>query len=106
MPMTTFLSRVVILLPILSLAAAAQEPASKDDWGNLRALMGGMEIRVLKTNYKSFDSTFRSVNDQGLTVGGRKGEEMVGRDSVLAVSIRSPSRRKRHMLIGLGWALP
>jgi len=100
MPKTTFLSCAVILIPILFLAAAAQAPASKGDWGNLRALMGGTEIRVLKTNYKAIDGTFRSVNDEGLTVAGRSGEEMIGRGSITAVSIREPSRRRRHELIG------
>jgi hypothetical protein len=71
-------SRAAILIAILSLAAAAQAPASKSDWGYLRALKGGMEIRVLKINYKAIDSTFQSVNQESLTVGGRAGEEMVG----------------------------
>jgi hypothetical protein len=83
-------------------AQSVPVPASKSDWGNLRALTDGMEIRVIKTNFKAINGTFRSVNDEALTVVGRKGEEMVGRDSVLAVSIKERSRRRRHMLIGLG----
>jgi hypothetical protein len=92
------------LLATIALGQAQSVPvrASKSDWGNLRALTDGMEIRVIKTNSKAIDGTFRSVNNEGLTVGGRAGEEMIGRGSVLAVSRKERSRRRRNVLIGVG----
>ena len=97
---TTTLSGAVILLPILSFAAAAQAPASKGDWGNLRTLIAGAEIRVMATGHEVIRGAFREVNDDALIVDQPSGEKMLPRSSVISVSLKKPSRRIGYVLIG------
>jgi len=91
---------------VLAMIALGQAPAistlPKSDWGNLRSLIAGAEIRVIAGGRQTVRGTFRSVSDDALIVDQASGEEMIARSSVRSVSLKKDSRRGRNMLIGLG----
>ncbi len=94
------LTRAAMLLPILSLAAAAQSPASQ--WDALKMLAPGTEVRVAPANAKPIQGTLESVTDSDLVLAQAGGSKSFGRTQILSVSVKGKDHRLRHAMIGLG----
>jgi hypothetical protein len=60
------LTRAVLLLPILSFAAAAQTPVS--NWEIVKMLSSGTQVRVAAGTAKPIQGTLESVTDSELVV--------------------------------------
>jgi len=94
------LTRAAMLLPILSLAAAAQSPASQ--WDTLKMLAPGTEVRVASANAKPMQGTLESVTDSDLVLTQAGGPKSFGRTQILSVSVKGKDHRLRNAMIGLG----
>jgi hypothetical protein len=91
----------VVAMIALGQATAVSTPP-KSDWGNLRTLTAGADIRVIASGQRTVRGTFRSASGDELIVDQPSGEETLARNSVLSVSLKKKNHRIRHMLIGLG----
>jgi hypothetical protein len=108
--LTTCLSRAVILLPILSFAAAAQAPAS--NWDNVKMLAPGTQVRVAAIVYepgaskpgasKQMQGTLESVTDGDLVLTQGTGPQSFPRLRIVSVSVKKNERRWRNALVGMG----
>ena len=81
----------------LFLAAAVPSPAQS--WNNVKALSMGREVRIVAGS-RTISGPVQSVTDDSLVVNSGKGQEMFTRQEVTRVSVRTPGRRGRHVLIG------
>src|SRR5579863_1264608 len=94
------LTRAAMLLPILSLAAAAQTPASQ--WDTLKMLAPGTEVRVASANAKPIQGALESVTDSDLVFTQAGGPKSFSRAQILSVSVKGKDHRLRNAMIGLG----
>jgi len=122
-------SRVSILLLVLSCIAAAQQPAStptavdwskgqslnrpldpatetgarahNSAWSNLNRLKAGQQIEVIESSMKRHAGKFVAVTDELLTLKENGSDISVRRDGVIRISTSSGSKRGEHALIGL-----
>lgn len=93
------LSRIVLMLPILPLVAAAQVPSN---WENVRALAPGTQVRVAAgPSQKPVEGVLESVTDSALVLRGPTGPQSFARPQIASVSVRK-GHRVRNALIGLG----
>jgi hypothetical protein len=91
----------LLLLSLLCVAAAGQEPASK--WDIVRALAPGTQVRVVGgSSLKPVQGTVDSVTDSDLVVRLRSGPQSFVRAQIMAVSIAKSKHRLRNTFIGLG----
>jgi hypothetical protein len=95
----TALSRVVILIPILSLAASAQTQASK--WESVKMLAPGTQVRVASSASKPVEGAVESVTDSDLVLTQGGGPQSLSRAQILSVSVKEKDHRRRNALIGL-----
>jgi hypothetical protein len=105
MPQPISLSRALILIPILSLAAAAQTPVS--NWEIVRMLPPGTEIRVAVGApgpglSKPIQGTLESATDTDLVLTQRTGPQSFPRAQIASVSLKKPGHRVRNSFVGLG----
>jgi hypothetical protein len=104
--LTMCLYRAVVLLPILSLAAAARTSAS--NWENVKTLAPGTQIRVAAdaskpgTPSQQILGTLESVTDTELVIQQGTGTQSFPRAPIISVSIKTKGRRWRNTLIGMG----
>ena len=94
------LTRAAMLLPILSLAAAAQTPASQ--WDTVKMLAPGTEVRVASANAKPIQGALESVTDSALMLTQAGGPKSFSRTQILSVSVKGKGHRLRNAMIGLG----
>jgi hypothetical protein len=105
MPHATLLSRALVLIPILSLAAAAQTPVS--NWEIVKMLPPGTQILVVTGTpgsgiIKPAQGTLESATDSELVITQRTGPQPFPRAQITSVSIKKPGHRMRNSFIGLG----
>jgi hypothetical protein len=103
--MTNPLSRAVLLLPILSLAAAAQTPPFS--WENVKMLAPGMQIQVVagrdaNPGASTIHGPLESVSDSELVIGSATGPQSIPRPRIMSVSVPKKGHRLRNTMIGLG----
>jgi hypothetical protein len=105
------LSRAVILIPILCLAAAAQVPASDralaSHWENVKMLALGTQIRIADDASKPgapqrIQGTLESVTDSELVIKQGTGTQSFPRAQIVGVSVKKNEHRRRNALVGLG----
>jgi hypothetical protein len=108
---TASLSRAVILIPILCLAAAAQVLASDralaSHWENVKMLAPGTQIRIADDTSKpgapqQLQGTLESVTDSDLVIKQRAGTQSFPRAQIVGVSVKKNEHRRRNALVGLG----
>src|SRR5579864_190895 len=97
---TTSLSRGLILIPILSLAAAGQVPASS--WDNVRMLAPRTEVRLTAGSSKPIRGKLESVTDSNLIISQGTGTQSFQRPDIHSVSVKKKAHRLRKVLIGMG----
>ncbi len=90
----------VLLVATVPLQAAGPKPTTAQ-WENLQSVASGSTVRVVLNDAKSFTGRLRAVGDAGLTLRTDAGEQTFARESILRVSTKSESHRKRNALIGL-----
>jgi hypothetical protein len=110
MSKTTSFSHILFLIPLLSLAAAAQTPASK--WESLKALSPGTQVRVASIQSKPGSSkpmqgALESVTDSELVilpvdVKSGTGPQSIPRAQIASVFVKKEGHRLRNTLIGMG----
>jgi hypothetical protein len=101
----TVLSRMMILLPLFAITAAAQAPPS--NWDKVKALSPGTQVRVAvdtSTTGKSKPTvgTVESVTDDNLVLLQGAGPLSFPRAQVMRISVRKQRHRVRNAFIGLG----
>jgi hypothetical protein len=99
----------LILLPILSLTAAAQTPvanhAPASNWDKLKMLAPGTQVRVDVGTAKPTVGALKSVTDGELVLMQGTGPQSFPRPQIVSVSVRKSGHRLRNALIGLGVGL-
>jgi hypothetical protein len=90
----------LLLLPILSVAAAAQTPVSK--WDIVKALAPGMEVRVDAGIASTIVGKLESVTDSDLVLTQGTGPQSFPRAQILSVSVKKNGHRRRNTFIGMG----
>ncbi len=93
-------TRILLLLPILGVAAAAQTPVSK--WEIVKALAPGMEVRITSAASKPIVGAIESVSDSELVLTQGAGPQSLPRAQIMSVSVKGKEHRRRNALIGLG----
>jgi hypothetical protein len=78
---------------------AADAPANST-WDNLKTLSAGQEIHVVLNGAQSFQGTFQSLSEGGITLRQSGGDQTVARQDVLRVSSKGQKHRGRNALIG------
>jgi hypothetical protein len=97
---------LALVRPLLGLviAPALMAPplmaANKTDWGNLKQLTPGQELKVVQTDGKSYEGKFQSVSDGALVIHSGSGEQTFTPEGVKRVSIKRRTHRGRNALIG------
>lgn len=90
-----------LVLPLLGLIIAPTlMAANKTDWGNLKQLTPGQEIRVVLTDARSYEGKFQSVSDGALIIHSGSGDQTFTPQGVERVSIKRRGHRGRNALIG------
>ena len=105
MPKPIVLSRMIVLLPVLVISAAAQAPPS--NWDNVRTLALGTQVRVVAgtstpSTSKPIVGTLGDVTDNDLVLMQGSGPRSIPRALITSVSVKKQRRRVRSTLIGLG----
>jgi hypothetical protein len=80
---------------------AAQPQNAKANWDNLKSLAPGDDIRIVLNDAKSYGAKFQSVSDEAIVVRVGTGEQTFTRETVLRVSAKGASHRRRNALLGL-----
>lgn len=100
--------KTAILIPILSIAAAAQTPSqtstrsSAAKWEGLKTLTAGIEVRVASASAKPIQGALESVTDSALVLRQAGGPVSFDRAQIRSVSVKGKERRLRNAMIGLG----
>jgi hypothetical protein len=105
MPRPTIRLRVIVLLPLLAIAAAAQAPPS--NWDNVKTLAAGTQVRVAAGTSapgasKPIVGTLESVTDNDLVLMQGTGQRSFPRGQIMSVSVKKQRHRVRDTFIGLG----
>ncbi len=89
---------------VLTAGVLAAQPATSalQDWGNLKRLAPGEEIRVSTSDGKSYRGALRNVADDSLIVVTAAGEQSLARAQVVKAAFKKQGHRARNTLIGLG----
>lgn len=104
MPNPTVLSRMIVLLPVMAIAAAQSAPSN---WDNVKTLAPGTQVRVASGastpgKSKPIVGMVESVTDNDLVIMQGAGPRSFPRAQITSVSVRKQRRRVRNTLIGLG----
>lgn len=99
--LTIGLSVVLLELMMAASLCAAESTSTKGNWENLRKLAPGDNIRIVLNDMKSYEANFQSVSDEAIVVRLETGEQSFARESVLRVSSKRTSHRRRNAFIGL-----
>jgi hypothetical protein len=95
---------MIVLLPFLAIAAAAQAPPS--NWNSVKMLAPGTQVRVAGTSTpgtsKPMVGTLESVTDDDLVLMQGTGPRSFPRAKIVSVSVQKERHRVRNALIGLG----
>jgi hypothetical protein len=103
MPKPIVLSRMIVLLPVLAIAAG-KAPIS--DWGSVQTIAPGTQVRVVAGGAKAVGGTLVSVTDTTLlilSVGA--GQQPFEKAQIASLSAKKQGHRLRNTLIGLGVGL-
>lgn len=86
------------LLALMATAMAAQTNVT--NWDAVKALPAGTPVRIAAGS-KTVRGNIGRITDDSLVMTSGRGQETFDRQQVTVVDVQKPSRRKRHMLIGL-----
>ena len=83
-------------------AACGQDSKGRlRNWDNLKSLTPGQVIRVVTKDVNSYQGEFRSLNDDGITLRQKAGEQTLARKDILRVSQKNGHKPSvRNALIG------
>jgi len=81
-------------------AIASPLRAAKSDWNNLNILNPGQQIRVVMKDAKTYQSEFKAVDEQGITLQRSSSEQALARKDVRRVFVRGKNHLPRNMVIG------
>ena len=99
--------RVILALVFLVFvpgAGSAQQP--EDQWGELKNLRAGQQVRVVDTTFQKTEGRLVEVSEDYLKFKANGKEVTLERDQVAMVSLRSGSSTGKRILLGiLGGAL-
>ncbi len=86
------------LILLLSLAASL---TAQSDWTHVQSLAAGTKIRIEVANSKPISGNLQSVSETSITIDPGGGARSIDQPQVSRVSVRTPARRKRSIVIGL-----
>jgi hypothetical protein len=90
------------LLLLLMVPGFGWAEPSQSNWGNLKQVVPGQQIRIVLNDAKSYTGQFQSASDEGLVVSTGGTDQTFERQNVLRVSTKGASHRGRNALIGAG----
>jgi hypothetical protein len=79
---------------------AAEPKSAQADWGSLKHLATGDEVRVVLNDGKSYAAKFQGSSDEAIVIRMSAGEQTFSRQDVLRVSAKKEPHRMRNALIG------
>lgn len=74
--------------------------AAEDSWNNLQEISHQQHIQVVQKDLKSYEGSYSSFDDESISLLKNDRLIRLSRENVLRVSLRGPSQRKRHAMIG------
>jgi len=89
-----------LLTPILSLACLGQ--SSSSNWGNVKAIAPGTQIRLVIGTAKPVMGSLESVTDTDFVLTQATGPQTYARPQITSIKVRKKDHRLRNALIGLG----
>ena len=92
--------RASALLPILSLIATGQAPAS--NWDSVKVIAPGTEVRVTAGSSQPIRGKLGTVTDKDLVINPGTGPQSFARPEIRGVSVKKKGHRLRNTLIGMG----
>src|SRR5487761_568383 len=78
----------------------AVRAAQKSDWGAVKQLSEGQQIRIVLNDGKSYGGEFRSANDEAISARLNGDDQTFNRPSVRRISSKGVGHRGRNALIG------
>jgi len=97
-----FGARLLVLIPLFALSAAAQAPNS--NWSTIQALAPGTEVRVAATG-KPVSGTVSSVTESAIVLSVDSRPQMFDKAQITSISTRKKGHRARNAVIGMGVGL-
>lgn len=94
--------RAAAVLALFLAPVLAAQPGSRADWGNLKKLTAGDEIRIVDGDRRPIRARFQRVTDESIVIATPGKEESLTRAAIVSVAARGESHRRRNALIGLG----
>jgi hypothetical protein len=91
---------IVLLVAVQS--GLAQPPTARTNWGNIKQLAPGADIRVELKDRGTVLGQFQSAAADSLVINSRRGQETLTQQTVARVWSVRKSHRMRNALIGLG----
>lgn len=98
--------RVMPMLAVLALTSnftfgAGGNQDGNDGWESVRCVAPGSNVRVVLNNVQMHEGKLKAVSDNAISITTPSGEQIFARNSVVRVSAKRESHRKRNLLIGL-----
>jgi hypothetical protein len=94
-------SRLGVVISILGLMLSpALSAAQKSDWGAVKQLPPGQQIRIVLNDAKSYGGEFQSATDDAISVHMAAGDQTFNRPSIRRISSKGHEHRGRDALIG------
>jgi len=87
-------------MAVLALAASVLSAQSVTDWGVVKALAPGTQVRV--QGARKVTGRVQSASEEAIVVRSGAREEQVARAQVARIAVKKRSHRGRNTLIGLG----
>ena len=100
----TLLSRTMLLVPLLALVAAAGQD-SHSNWGNVRMLTSGTEVRVIAGKAQTVSGKLDSATDSAVVINATAGQQTFDRAQIASISVKKNGHRLRNTLVGFAAGL-
>ena len=82
-------------------ATGTRQVSADADWQHVRRLVAGDPVRALLSDGTSREGTFRTADDQSMTIQLAGRDQQLSRAGIHHVSVARGSHRRRHVLVGL-----
>jgi hypothetical protein len=92
-----------VIASLLLLSFASALPAQPlGNWGTIKQLFAGEEVRITLDDGRKLQGKFQSSGDDNLVITASRSDETMSRIQVARVASRGRNHRLRNTLIGIG----
>jgi hypothetical protein len=100
-----FMRSALVCLVLISYCGVSANARPVSDWASLTrtsTISPGSEVQAITTDNKHWRGMFHAADDDSLIFSISGKEQRLARATVSRILVRTPGRRLRHTLIGLG----